>query len=143
MADFKNNKLFTNAFKRRFEQTKACVVSKNGIKDLVVFIRQYITNGTTSASCDILSPVEKQIKNKTKAVGTSLKGGGILVYYGIKKGFSDAFILSGKKRKGRMAQDPKSAENIRPVLCGKDMRDGVYIEYFFNNYKFYLMYEKN
>ena len=37
-------------------------------------------------------------------------------------GFNDAFIIDGKKRAELIAQDPKSAEIIRPILRGRDIK---------------------
>ena len=41
---------------------------------------------------------------------------------GVKTGFNEAFIISGEKRKELIKQDPKSAEIIKPVLRGKDIK---------------------
>ncbi len=62
----------------------------------------------------ILSPIEQSIKRKIEAVGTPLKDWDIRINYGIKTGFNDAFIIDGKKKDELIAQDPKSAEIIRP-----------------------------
>jgi len=51
-----------------------------------------------------------------------LKDWEIQINYGIKTGFNDAFIISGEKRKELMEQDPKSAEIIRPLLRGRDIK---------------------
>jgi hypothetical protein len=70
----------------------------------------------------ILSPIEQRIKAKIEAVGTPLKDWDIKINYGIKTGFNDAFIISGEKRKELIAEDPKSAEIIRPLLRGRDIK---------------------
>ncbi|MDR2652155.1 MAG: class I SAM-dependent DNA methyltransferase, partial [Prevotellaceae bacterium] len=69
-----------------------------------------------------MSPVEQSIKAKIEAVGTPLKNWDIQINYGIKTGFNDAFIISGEKRKELIEQDPKSAEIIRPILRGRDIK---------------------
>ena len=105
------------------QQTKACIVKKDGIKDLSVFIRQNSTNCNFSTdSWVILSPIEQSIKAKIEAVGTPLKDWDIQINYGIKTGFNEAFIISGEKRKELIEQDPKSAELIRPILRGRDIK---------------------
>ena len=68
----------------------------------------------SSESWVILSEIEQRIKAKIEAVGTPLKDWDIQINYGIKTGFNEAFIINGEKRKELIAQDPKSAEIIRP-----------------------------
>ena len=70
----------------------------------------------------ILTPIEKQIKEKIEQIGTPLKEWDIQINYGIKTGFNEAFIINGEKRKELIEQDPKSAEIIRPILRGRDIR---------------------
>ena len=70
----------------------------------------------------VLSPIEKQIKEKIERIGTPLKDWDIRINYGIKTGFNDAFIITGEKRKELIEQDPKSEEIIRPLLRGRDIK---------------------
>ena len=70
----------------------------------------------------ILTPIEKQIKEKIEQIGTPLKEWDIQINYGIKTGFNEAFIINGEKRKELIEQDPKSAEIIRPILRGRDIK---------------------
>ena len=72
-----------------------------------------MTEFKTSESWVILSPIEKQIKDKIEWIGASLKDWDIRINYGIKTGFNDAFIIDGAKRKELIEEDPKSAEIIR------------------------------
>ena len=44
------------------------------------------------------------------------------IYYGVKTGFNEAFVIDCKKRAELIAVDPKSAEVIRPLVVGKDIR---------------------
>ncbi|MDR2651615.1 MAG: Eco57I restriction-modification methylase domain-containing protein, partial [Prevotellaceae bacterium] len=105
------------------QQTQACIVKKDGIKDLGVFVRQNASIcNFNSDSWVILSPVEQSIKAKIEAVGTPLKDWDINIYRGILTGYNDAFIISGEKRKELIEQDPKSAEIIRPILRGRDIK---------------------
>ena len=76
----------------------------------------------SSESWVILSEIEQRIKAKIEAVGTPLKDWDIQINYGIKTGFNEAFIINGEKRKELIAQDPKSAEIIRPILRGRDIK---------------------
>jgi type I restriction-modification system DNA methylase subunit len=43
-------------------------------------------------------------------------------YYGIKTGFNDAFVIDGATRARLIAEDPKSAEVIKPFLRGRDVK---------------------
>jgi hypothetical protein len=106
------------------QKTKACVVKKERINDLGVYFRQNAANCnfTTSESWVILSPIEQRIKAKIEAVGTPLKDWDINIYRGILTGYNDAFIIDGKKKDELIKQDPKSAEIIRPLLRGRDIK---------------------
>ncbi|MGN0600700.1 MAG: TaqI-like C-terminal specificity domain-containing protein [Oscillospiraceae bacterium] len=75
-----------------------------------------------SASWVILSPIEQSIKRKIEAVGTPLKDWNVKIYRGILTGYNDAFIVNGTKKDELIAADPKSAEIIRPILRGRDIK---------------------
>ena len=96
--------------------TWGCTIKDNELKKLSLYVRQH--GGKTSFSSDeswvILSEIEQRIKAKIEAIGTPLKEWNISINYGIKTGFNDAFIINGEKRAELIAQDPKSAEIIRP-----------------------------
>lgn len=76
----------------------------------------------TYESWIVLSPIEKQIKEKIELTGTPLKKWNISINYGIKTGFNEAFIIDGDKRKKLIDIDPKSEEIIRPILRGRDIK---------------------
>lgn len=44
------------------------------------------------------------------------------IYYGIKTGLNEAFIISSNKKNELIHKDPKSAEIIRPILRGRDIK---------------------
>jgi hypothetical protein len=44
------------------------------------------------------------------------------IYYGIKTGFNQAFVIDGAKRAELIAKDAKSAEIIKPLAVGDDVR---------------------
>ncbi|MDR1021679.1 MAG: Eco57I restriction-modification methylase domain-containing protein, partial [Prevotellaceae bacterium] len=97
------------------QQTQACIVKKEGIKELSVFVRQSSSVCSFSAgSWVVLSPIEQRIKAKIEAVGTPLKDWDIQIYRGILTGYNEAFIIDGKKKDELIAEDPKSEEIIRP-----------------------------
>ena len=70
----------------------------------------------------ILDPIEKSIKEKIENIGTPLSEWNIQINYGIKTGFNDAFIISGEIKDKLVYRDPKSAEIIRPILRGRDIK---------------------
>ncbi len=55
-------------------------------------------------------------------VGIPLKDLPITINYGIKTGFNDAFFIDGATRSQLIAEDPKSAELIKPLLRGRDIQ---------------------
>ncbi len=65
---------------------------------------------------------EFAIKQKIEKIGTPLKDWDISINYGIKTGFNEAFIISGAKKDELIAKDPKSAEIIKPILRGRDIK---------------------
>ena len=54
--------------------------------------------------------------------GIPLSKWDLSINYGIKTGFNDAFIISSEKKDELIAEDPKSAELIRPILRGRDIK---------------------
>ena len=44
------------------------------------------------------------------------------VYYGIKTGLNEAFVIDASIREKLIAEDPKSEELIKPILLGKDIK---------------------
>ena len=70
----------------------------------------------------ILSSVEQSIKKKIEQRGKRLREWDHNIYRGILTGFNDAFIISGEKKDELIAKDPKSAEIIRPILRGRDIK---------------------
>ena len=75
-----------------------------------------------SDSWTILSSIEQSIKRKIETIGTPLKEWDISINYGIKTGLNEAFIISSEKKDELIASDPKSAEIIRPILRGRDIK---------------------
>ena len=70
----------------------------------------------------ILSPTELSLKRKIEDVGKPLKDWDVNIYFGIKTGCNEAFIIDESKRDELIAQDPKSSEIIKPLLRGRDIK---------------------
>lgn len=79
-------------------------------------------------SWSILSDIERSIKEKIEKVGVALRDWDVEVYRGILTGYNDAFIISTQKREELLSQcstdeeREKTAEIIRPILRGRDIR---------------------
>jgi type II restriction/modification system DNA methylase subunit YeeA len=65
---------------------------------------------------------ELKIKKQIEKIGTPLKEWDVNIYRGILTGFNEAFIIDGKTKDELIAKDPKSAEIIKPLLRGRDIK---------------------
>ena len=74
------------------------------------------------APWSILSATEQSVMDKMIAVGTPLKDWDIAINYGIKTGYNEAFIIDNRTKEALVAADPKSAEILKPVVRGRDIR---------------------
>ena len=104
-------------------------------------IAQYLSdNGTTmempikDEPWAILSSAELNLKRKIEVVGKPLKDWDINIYRGIVTGCNEAFIINEAKREELIKQNPKSAEIIKPLLRGKDIK-----RYHAQQGKFYIL----
>ncbi|WP_327196854.1 Eco57I restriction-modification methylase domain-containing protein [Sphingobacterium spiritivorum] len=134
LIDFAGQKIFETAtvdvnilmFTRdkNRQKTQACVVKENVLNKLSVFVRQFAAeyNFSTKESWIILNPIEQSIKLKIEAIGTPLKDWDINIYRGILTGYNEAFIIDGATKNKLIAEDSKSAEIIRPILRGRDIK---------------------
>lgn len=67
---------------------------------------------------------------KTQALLSKLKNAGIplgeyvdgKIYYGIKTGLNEAFVIDALTREKLISEDPKSEELIKPFLAGRDIK---------------------
>ena len=80
------------------------------------------TSFAISDSWVILSALEQSIRVKISKNGTPLKQWGVRINRGILTGYNEAFIISTEKKDELIAADPKSAEIIRPILRGRDIK---------------------
>ena len=139
LIDFAGEKVFDSAtvdvniliyVKRENKySTDCCIISgSDWRKNLSVFVEQNKSTSKfdSSESWTILSPIEQSIKRKIEAAGKPLKDWNISINYGIKTGCNDAFIIDTAKKDELIAADPKSAEIIRPILRGKDIKRYAY-----------------
>jgi len=70
----------------------------------------------------ILSQKLALIKERIEAVGVPLKKWDIAINFGIKTGLNEAFIINDNQKKELITKDPNSAEIIKPILRGRDIK---------------------
>jgi type I restriction-modification system DNA methylase subunit len=95
--------------------------------DVLAIIQQsgnMLSPGSLNGSDWMLFDADSSTRlRKMKAAGIPLgeyvKG---QIYYGIKTGFNQAFVIDGAKRAELIAQDPHSVEIIKPLAIGKDIK---------------------
>ncbi|MFR0678786.1 MAG: hypothetical protein ACLSIO_13970, partial [Dysgonomonas mossii] len=88
-----------------------------------VFIRQNSVNCEFGVeSWVILSSLEQSIRSKIELVGTPLKDWDIDIYRGVLTGYNEAFIIDSETKEKLIKEDSKSAEIIRPILRGRDIK---------------------
>lgn len=69
-----------------------------------------------------LSGIEQSIMDKMKDIGTPLKEWDVKINRGVLTGYNDAFIIDDATKRRLLAEDPKSAAIIKPVLRGRDIQ---------------------
>lgn len=70
----------------------------------------------------VLSSIEQDIKEKIERNGKPLREWDIKIYRGILTGFNEAFIINGKTKDLLISKSPNSADIIRPILRGRDIK---------------------
>ena len=109
-------------------QTKACLAQDDKTKiltDLATYVDTHArvqTFPVDGSSWSILSPMEQAIKAKIEKYGIPLKDWDVEIKRGVLCGLSEAFIIDGATKNRLISEDPKSAEIIRPILRGKDIK---------------------
>ena len=62
------------------------------------------------------------MKEKIESLGTPLKEWDVNIYRGVLTGYNEAFIIDQAKRDELIAKEPQSAEIIKPILRGRDIK---------------------
>jgi len=65
---------------------------------------------------------EMRLKEKIERIGKPLKDWDVDIYYGIKTGLNEAFIIDTPTKERLCQEDPKSEEILKPILRGKDIK---------------------
>ncbi len=67
----------------------------------------------------VLPPERQLIKTQVEAQGVPLEKWDIQINYGIKTGFNDAFYITQEQRDAFIAEDPRCADFLVPLLRGR------------------------
>ncbi|MGC9151934.1 MAG: Eco57I restriction-modification methylase domain-containing protein, partial [Microbacter sp.] len=90
--------------------------------------RAVILEKLSSDAWFIGSSAEQQLKEKIERIGKPLKDWDVNIYYGIKTGLNEAFIITTEKRDEILANCKDEAERrrteaiIKPILRGRDIK---------------------
>ena len=103
-------------------KTFACACKQTS--DIALFIEENKKETTFGEDAWTIPDDSSAIFEKMN-VGIPLKDLPITINYGIKTGFNDAFFINGATRNRLIAEDPKSAELIMPLLRGRDIQAWV------------------
>ena len=106
------------------KETMACTIKEKCSSNMTDYVKQHsaYVQFPSSDSWVILTPIEQRIKSKIEKIGIPLKDWDISINYGIKTGCNEAFIIDKSKRDELIKKDANSAEIIRPILRGKDIK---------------------
>lgn len=111
---------------KRVGGMQACLIDSSFSRftslDAFVAKKSIQLNNLSSDSWIISGGVEYEIRRQIEQVGIPLKDWDISINYGIKTGFNEAFIIDDKKKDELITQDLKSAELIKPILRGRDVK---------------------
>ncbi len=104
----------------------ACTLKEDYHKgdSIAVYVACHHIPLPTFDSCSwIISDDETQtLKAKIERIGTPLREWDVSIYRGILTGYNDAFIISTVKKDELTTSDPRSAEIIKPILRGCDIK---------------------
>jgi len=107
------------------QQTNSCIIKDDCRSNMTDYIRQnnsVISFPANGQSWVILSDIERRIKEKIERIGKPLRDWDINIYRGILTGCNEAFIITKEKRDELIKKSPESAEIIRPILRGRDIK---------------------
>ena len=107
--------------------TLTCVIDKKmkSLNNMSDYFRQtaVITkNFSYESSWVVLSSEAATIKSKIEQQGLPLKDWSISIYRGVLTGLNDAFIINSDTKNELIRKSPNSAEIIRPLLRGRDIK---------------------
>jgi len=119
---------------RNNNQLKAVTLQKEERSDISLALKQKGVT-LTKLSGDawfIGSDAEQRLKEKIESIGKPLKDWDVNIYYGIKTGLNEAFIITTEKRNEILANCRDEAELrrteaiLKPILRGRDIKRYYY-----------------
>ena len=113
-------------------QSIKAITIKDTIKK-ILNLEQYVNTNALSIPHNTLDATGKQgwfigtkaeiaLKDKIETIGKPLKEWDVKIYRGVLTGLNEAFIINQDTRDKLIAEDPKSAEIIKPILRGRDIK---------------------
>jgi type I restriction-modification system DNA methylase subunit/predicted type IV restriction endonuclease len=88
-------------------------------KEKFILERNKLDDNGWSLSDERTQKLLDKLKKTGISLGEYVKG---KIYYGIKTGLNEAFVIDAETRKRLIAEDKKSAEIIKPFLLGRDIK---------------------
>jgi len=68
------------------------------------------------------SATEQRLKEKIERIGKPFKDWDVNIYRGVLTGLNEAFIIDTPTKERLCAEDPKSADILKPILRGRDIK---------------------
>ncbi len=78
-----------------------------------------LDDGGWSLANEAVQKLLEKLRRAGEPLGEYVKG---KIYYGIKTGLNEAFVIDEATKKRLVAEDPKSVELIKPFLAGRDIK---------------------
>jgi TaqI-like C-terminal specificity domain/Eco57I restriction-modification methylase len=108
----------------KFTQVESLVAPYPDVKALIQACGNFLPHNAIDGSSWLLTDRTsadkiKQMESKGIPLGQYVKGE---IYYGVKTGFNQAFVLDSETRDQLISEDPASKEIIKPLLVGDDVR---------------------
>lgn len=108
----------------KFNATQAKTLNFDSLSN---YVREHSYAVTKTSLSDkgwsLVNEQEQALLDKLRKIGIPLgdyvKGA---IYYGIKTGFNEAFVIDAETKEKLISEDPKSAELIKPFLVGRDIK---------------------
>ena len=134
LIDFANIKIFDSAtvdvnileFSKQNNtyKTVSYLAEPDCLKNLSDFVNRASNycSFKNDSSWTILNPIEQDIKSKIEGIGVPLKEMNVRIFRGVITGCNEAFIIDESTKERLIEEDARSAEIIRPILRGKDIK---------------------
>jgi type I restriction-modification system DNA methylase subunit len=103
---------------------QAVSIANNDIVDLSSFVKNSaVTLAKVSKDAWFVgNDAEQKLKRKIEKISKPLKEWDVKIYFGIKTGLNEAFIINQETRDSLVAEDAKSTEILKPILRGRDIK---------------------